>query len=675
MAAGNACWGIEIGAYAIKALKLERDGDEVKVLDYAVVPHPKVLSEPGVDESDVLRVSLGTFASQTDLSGASIAVSVPGHSSFARFAKLPPVEPKKVPDIVKFEAVQQIPFSLDEVEWDFQTFQSEESPDIEVGIFAITRDRIQKQLDLLADVGLVPDVVTLSPVAVYNSLAYDLGFTPTTAGTIIVDVGTTSTDLVIADAGRVWVRTFPLGGHQFTDALVNAFKISYPKAEKLKREAEQSKHARHVFQAMRPVFTDLVQDVQRSVGYYQSLHPEAKLTRLIGLGSTFKLPGLRKYLKQQLQLDVYRMEAYKRLSVDGTHGGEFQTVSLNVATAYGLALQGLGMQTISANLMPVKVLRTAMWKRKVKWFGIAAGLGVAAAGAMIIRPMLDSSAVASSPKPPMIARAIADYNRAKQEAQDVTTQPETDYTAAEMVKLVEDRGVYAHIIDDVAVMLADAQQKATLWNEANENKLDLSQPIMVLSSLKTTYQGPSEEDMEDSGSQSSFGEPADTEGSEGGEPVSVDIYAGKPRITVDLIIRTTHPDPQTFVLNSIDDWITLNAKRDGMPYHIVVDDNYFVVGAAVDPGRAGPAAGIGRPAPPVTGRDTRGGRGRQPIDVQRGGQTSPPGRTASGGNIDQLAPLKRPEELESKPGTEITLTIPLVLIGDPPEQVQGEELP
>ena len=66
-------------------------------------------------------------------------MSVPGHAAFARFAKLPPVEPKKVPDIVKFEAMQQIPFPLDQVEWDYQTFVSPDSPDVEVGIFAITR--------------------------------------------------------------------------------------------------------------------------------------------------------------------------------------------------------------------------------------------------------------------------------------------------------------------------------------------------------------------------------------------------------------------------------------------------------------------------------------------------------------------------------------------------------
>jgi type IV pilus assembly protein PilM len=70
----------------------------------------------------------------------------------------------------------------------------------------------------------------------------------------------------------VWVRTFPIGGHQFTDALVTSFKLSYQQGRALKREAEQTKHARHVFQAMRPVFTDLVQEIQRSIGFYQSVH-------------------------------------------------------------------------------------------------------------------------------------------------------------------------------------------------------------------------------------------------------------------------------------------------------------------------------------------------------------------------------------------------------------------
>jgi len=47
-----------------------------------------------------------------------------GQSGLARFVKLPPVEEKKISEIVKFEAKQQIPFSLDEVVWDYQKISS-----------------------------------------------------------------------------------------------------------------------------------------------------------------------------------------------------------------------------------------------------------------------------------------------------------------------------------------------------------------------------------------------------------------------------------------------------------------------------------------------------------------------------------------------------------------------
>lgn len=400
MGSSNVCWGVEIGAGSVKAVKLEKTSDGVRVIDFAIVPHAKVLSTPDIDQKEAIRVALSTLTHRVDLSKASIAVSVPGHSAFARFAKLPPVEPKKVPDIVKFEAVQQIPFSLDEVEWDYQTFAAHDSPEIEVGIFAMRSEQIKEQMSLYEGAGLVPDVVTLSPVAAYNALAYDLEFSESTEGTIILDIGTTSTDLIIAEAGRVWIRTFPIGGHHFTEALVAKFDLPYSKAEKLKREASSSKHAKHVFQAMQPVYADLAQDVQRSIGYYQSLHRDAKLTRLIGLGSTFSLPGMRRYLKQQLDLNVYKLDGFKRAQLDDVEDQNFQNAAGNLATAFGLALQGLDHAALRANLMPVDVIRRAMWKRKVGWFGMAAGVAIATGGVMFLRPITDRIQVEANQPPP-----------------------------------------------------------------------------------------------------------------------------------------------------------------------------------------------------------------------------------------------------------------------------------
>jgi type IV pilus assembly protein PilM len=680
MPSSNICWGIEIGSGSIKGLKLEAAGEGVRVLDFVNVPHKAVLSTPGIDQNDALRVGLGAFANQVDLGNASIAISVPGHSAFARFAKLPPVEPKKVPDIVKFEAVQQIPFPIEQVEWDYQTFKNDDSPDIEVGIFAITRERIMERLTLYEDVGITPDYVTLSPVAAYNALAYDLSFTEKTPGTIVLDIGTTSTDLIVAEAGRVWIRTFPIGGHHFTEALVNAFQLSYPKAEKLKREAESSKHARHIFQAMRPIFGDLAQDVQRSIGYYQSLHKDAKLERLIGLGSTFRLPGLRKYLRQQIQMDVFRLEQFKRLSLEGPRAGEFQAQTLQLATAYGLSLQGLGMAALEANLMPSNVIKTAMWQRKVKWFGIAAGVAVAAGAAMFVRPFIDNTAIADNPPSPEISNTINRANGLKSEAQEVLQAGVENTAVAEMLNLLENRAIVAHIVNDLGLILKAAQDKAP-------SKTD--EPVFTVHAFKTAFSPPADPSAPDY-----VAPPPDSSGN---------VPPPRPKITVTLEISTnaaaTQADAQKLAINTIDAWLRANAKRPDMPYEIVVGPNPSKVksfaGAPTSTETASPTSvaqnirsGIDQSAGAKGGGGGGRGRAGAAIGDEGGGRSQPsfdpsayqqPGtpqavdasEAAAAELVNKLAPMDTSPPAETSPRTSFTVVWEN-MINPPTPKTEGE---
>lgn len=667
MASSNICWGIEMGFGAIKALKLENDGGEYKVLDYAVINHPKVLSTPELDQNDAMRVALGTLVNQHDLTNARIAVSLPGHQSFARFAKLPPVEPKKVPDIVKFEAVQQIPFPLEEVEWDYQTFVSPDSPDVEVGIFAVTRQRIMDQLSMLADVGLTPDLVTLSPIAAYNALAVDLGFTADTPGTIILDIGTVATDMIIAEAGRVWVRTFPVGGHQFTEALVSAFKLSYSKAEKLKREAEQSKHARHVFQAMRPVFSDIVQEIQRSIGFYQSVHPDADLKRLVGLGSTFRLPGLRKYLKQQLQLDVYRLEQFKKLSMDGPRAGEFQAASFNLATAYGCVLQAFDQSPMQANLMPVRVIKTAMWKRKVPYFAAAAGLAAAAAGAMFIRPLLDSTAFTGAQKPAVLSRVANEAQQLSKAAQEagVTDGAQANLQGAEIVGLLDGREIYTNILEDTARLmeLVDDHAKAAAVTDTRLAAALDGKAAMRLVSLSTQYKAQGDYaagSMDPSGRSGRGGvSPGATAAV---DPVLTSI-AGKRHIVVSAQFELPLDEVSVFLLDHVDPVLRNQLKRDTAPYTVLVTKSEpWVIGATAQ----GQAPGRGYPG--------GGGRGNvvSPVPDRNPAIYQPPsfsGGSGGSGSLDSIAPLVRPGAGVTGPSTMVTLTWYAVL--DPMDSAEN----
>src|SRR5436305_11870144 len=151
----------------------------------------------------------------------------------------------------------------------------------------------------------------MNPLAVYNAIYHDEKGDGTT---MIVDLGAENTDLVIAEGESVWLRSIPIGGNNFTEALVKSFKLNFAKAEDLKRNAATSKYARQIFQAMRPVFADLVAEIQRSIGFYASVHRDSRIRKIIALGGTFRLPGLQKYLQQNLQLDVERLSSVQAAS-------------------------------------------------------------------------------------------------------------------------------------------------------------------------------------------------------------------------------------------------------------------------------------------------------------------------------------------------------------------------
>src|SRR3954453_20255298 len=126
--AANFAWGIDVGNRALKAVKLVREGDQLRVDDFEVIEHETVLSNAGDNKETLVGNALASFVQRHPFRGGQVAIGVSGQSSFARFIKLPPVEEKKIPEIVRFEAIQQIPFPLDDVEWSYQLFQSEESP-------------------------------------------------------------------------------------------------------------------------------------------------------------------------------------------------------------------------------------------------------------------------------------------------------------------------------------------------------------------------------------------------------------------------------------------------------------------------------------------------------------------------------------------------------------------
>ena len=271
--------------------------------------------------------------------------------------------PKKIPDIVRYEARQQIPFALEDVVLDWQQMAggSEEdgfSLETEVGLFAMKREQVFRALRPFTDAGIEVDIIQLTPLALYNFVVFDqLQDLPERRvhsipkdpppSTIVVSLGTDTTDLVVTNGYRVWQRNIPLGGNHFTKALTKELKLTFAKAEHLKRNALKAEDPKAVFLAMRPVFNDLVTEVQRSISFFQSVDRTAKIGRVIPLGNAMKLRGLQKYLGQSLGYEVVELTEYRGLAGAGVVSTPaFRENLLSFGVCYGLALQGLRQSSL-----------------------------------------------------------------------------------------------------------------------------------------------------------------------------------------------------------------------------------------------------------------------------------------------------------------------------------------
>ncbi len=389
MAKSRGVWGIDIGQSALKALRCHIDDDNKVVADtYDFIEYPKALSLPDADEEVLVSDAMDTFLSRNDLRGDFVSMCVSGQAGLSRFFKPPPVDAKTLPDIVKYEVKQQIPFPIDDVIWDWQSLGGTEMDnvivDTEVGLFAIKRDTVFAALQPFLRADMEVDLVQLSPLATHNVICkevienipsideIDMDNLPDSV--VVLSMGTDATDLIVTNGIKLWLRNIPIGGNHFTKQLSRELKLTHAKAEHLKRNARQAEDPKTVFQAMRPVFNDLVTEIQRSLSFYAGMEKNTNIEQIVLLGNAARLPGLRQYLTKQLELNIAKVGEYKYLTGPVVDERTFKENLLSFAPCYGLCLQGLDQSQIKTNLLPREFVFERVIRAKKPWALASVGL-------------------------------------------------------------------------------------------------------------------------------------------------------------------------------------------------------------------------------------------------------------------------------------------------------------
>lgn len=393
MVRSNAVWGIDVGNCSLKAMRCYVDDSNparlvADAIDY--IEYPMILTQSGANPEELIRDALKEFLSRNNIRNDKMAISIAGQNGLVRFIKLPPIDPKKIPDIVRYEAKQQIPFDLNEVIWDYQRLGRAEDNsgfplEVEIGLFAMKRDQVFHILEPYEDVDIPVDYVQLAPLALYNYMMvdemhdlpsvdeYDPENPPPYV--VVLSMGTDATDLILTNGFRVWQRNLPIGGNHFTKALMKELKLTFAKADHLKRNLTSSQDKVAVLKAMQPVFNNFQNEIQRSLGYHSSLDPNAQYDRVIALGSAMKLAGLTKYLSQNLGIRVELGTSFAGLDTSLLADSAIVKENLpSYGICYGLCLQGVKRATVRTNLLPSEIRTARIINSKKPWMVAAVSL-------------------------------------------------------------------------------------------------------------------------------------------------------------------------------------------------------------------------------------------------------------------------------------------------------------
>ena len=120
------------------------------------------------------------------------------------------------------------------------------------------REQVYRQLAPFEDADIEVDKIQLAPLALYNMVAYDRMhervdadvFDPDDppSSVVLLSIGTDSSDLIVTNGFRIWQRSMPIGGNHFTRQLTKDLKLTFAKAEHLKRNAREAVDPKLIFQ-------------------------------------------------------------------------------------------------------------------------------------------------------------------------------------------------------------------------------------------------------------------------------------------------------------------------------------------------------------------------------------------------------------------------------------------
>lgn len=418
-----------------------------------------LLADPTADPTRLAqtRMAVSELVGAMKAGGHLVNYAVSAQSVFTRFVKLPVVGEEQVEQIVGFEAQQNVPFPIDEVVWGYQLVATG-GEDMEVVLAAIKSDLLDEISGAVEHSGLRTGVVDVSPIAIYNAFRYN--YSDQEGCSLLVDIGSRTTNLIFVDGQKVFSRSIPIGGSKITEAIAKDFNENFGDAEERKKrdgfvslggayaDAEDPNLAR-VSKLVRNSMTRLHAEIARSISFYRSQQGGAAPVRAYLCGGGSGMPYMREFFNEKFQMPVEHFNPLRNVSVGaGVDAALVGSEAHTMGELVGLALRSTSSCPMQLNLQPQSVVRRKQAAEVTPYLvlaGLCILLGLAAGWLYFDRAAGIAAEMAQRVE--QQAAPLKEYERKiKVAREDLQKNQEA---AAPFLKLPEEREFWPRLVQDI----------------------------------------------------------------------------------------------------------------------------------------------------------------------------------------------------------------------------------
>lgn len=332
--------GLDIGTRFIKAVVLEKSGEQYNLQAYACEPiQGNAFAERDIKDFEAVSHALKKVKLALKSKNKLVAIAVSGSTVLNKIVYMDPGQTDhELESQIELEADSLIPYPLSEVYIDFEEIGDSQTANnkVEVLLSAVHKELVDRRITLLGEVGYEAKIVDVESYALGAAVA---SFYPHEAEKTVccINIGASHLQMCAVKDGQVIYTK----DHNFgMDTLIQDLSLLYSQERaQIEQQLTDGTLPDTWKQDAYPMFlANLQQNINKALQVYMSASGEARPSSLLICGGARHLTSLPEDLTADLAMEVLFFNPFTDMVIaDSVNQGDLEQASGQLIIAAGLA--------------------------------------------------------------------------------------------------------------------------------------------------------------------------------------------------------------------------------------------------------------------------------------------------------------------------------------------------